>query len=101
MPLDPRLHAIGQNADNTMRWTVVSMMRGARERKRKALDRITIPQAAHDQISELMSTGASLIISDEGLGARRQRHRLHRADALEACRWRAGHERPSRTNYAL
>ena len=68
MPLGTHVFtAIGQNADNTMRWTVVSMMRGAANAA-EALDRITIPQAAHDQISELMSTGASLIISDEGLG---------------------------------
>ncbi len=33
-----------------------------------ALDRITIPPDALDQISELMSVGASLIISDQGLG---------------------------------
>ena len=33
-----------------------------------ALDRINIPQDALDRISELMSPGASLIISDQGLG---------------------------------
>ena len=34
----------------------------------QALDRVTIPPEALDQISELMSPGASLIISDQGLG---------------------------------
>jgi hypothetical protein len=33
-----------------------------------ALDRVTIPQDTLDRISELMSPGASLIISDKGLG---------------------------------
>ena len=34
----------------------------------EALDRVTIPPDALDRISELMSPGASLIISDQGLG---------------------------------
>jgi hypothetical protein len=34
----------------------------------EALSRVTIPQDAVDRISELMSAGASLIISDQGLG---------------------------------
>jgi L,D-transpeptidase catalytic domain len=33
-----------------------------------ALDRITVPQDALDRISELMSPGAALLISDKGLG---------------------------------
>jgi lipoprotein-anchoring transpeptidase ErfK/SrfK len=33
-----------------------------------ALDRVTIPQEAIDRISELLTPGSSLIISDEGLG---------------------------------
>jgi hypothetical protein len=33
-----------------------------------ALGRITIPQDTLDRISELMSPGASLVISDKGLG---------------------------------
>jgi hypothetical protein len=33
-----------------------------------ALDRISIPQDAVERISDLMSPGASLIISDQGLG---------------------------------
>jgi lipoprotein-anchoring transpeptidase ErfK/SrfK len=60
--------AIAQNADNaSMRWTVVSTAPSG-PRAADALDRITIPQSAIDQISELMSAGASLIVSDEGLG---------------------------------
>jgi hypothetical protein len=34
-----------------------------------ALSRVTIPQEALDRISRLMSPGASLIISDKGLGS--------------------------------
>jgi len=34
----------------------------------EALARVTIPPDALDRISELMSPGASLIISDKGLG---------------------------------
>ena len=44
---------------------------GAGRRRRtanQALERVTIPPEALDRISELMSPGASLIISDQGLG---------------------------------
>jgi hypothetical protein len=34
----------------------------------EALDRVTIPPEALERISELMSPGASLIVSDQGLG---------------------------------
>ena len=34
----------------------------------EALDRIVIPPEALEQISELMSPGASFIVSDQGLG---------------------------------
>ncbi len=77
-----------QDDNTTMRWNVVSMAGTASIRKpekgkkaepapkpvgpastaAEALDRVTIPQAALDRISELMSPGASLIISDQGLG---------------------------------
>jgi hypothetical protein len=33
-----------------------------------ALERVSIPQEALDRIGELMSPGASLVISDKGLG---------------------------------
>ena len=35
----------------------------------EALARVTIPPEALERISELMSAGASLIISDQGLGS--------------------------------
>ena len=61
--------ALALKDDNTMRWTVVTAApSGARSGPEAALDRITIPPATRDQISELMSPGASLIISDKGLG---------------------------------
>src|SRR5262249_23741953 len=85
--------ALAVNDDNTtLRWNVVSMpgaakpapvkksVKGKRveapaapvvgppSNAKEALDRVTIPQDALDRISELMSPGASLIISDKGLG---------------------------------
>jgi lipoprotein-anchoring transpeptidase ErfK/SrfK len=86
--------AIGLTDDKTtLRWNVVSMPgsgaaapavkkveKGKRgepvaatpaptsSNAKVALDRINIPQDALDRISELMSPGASLIISDQGLG---------------------------------
>jgi lipoprotein-anchoring transpeptidase ErfK/SrfK len=85
--------ALAVKDDNTtMRWNVVSMPGAAAQVKKveakkpekgakvepiilsasnaaEALDRVTIPQDAIDRISELMSPGASLIISDQGLGS--------------------------------
>jgi lipoprotein-anchoring transpeptidase ErfK/SrfK len=83
--------ALAINEDNTsFRWTVMSMPGGGpapvkkSERGKKAeppppavhpsnateaLGRVTIPQDALDRISALMSPGASLIISDKGLGS--------------------------------
>jgi lipoprotein-anchoring transpeptidase ErfK/SrfK len=80
--------ALAFNDDNTtLRWTVTTVpTSGAMTyTKRKngepaqapagppssaagALDRITIPQGALDRISGLVSAGASLVISDKGLG---------------------------------
>jgi lipoprotein-anchoring transpeptidase ErfK/SrfK len=75
--------ALSFKDDNmTMRWTVVSMPGSAAKPEKgkrvepvaaasnatDALDRVNIPQDALDRISELMSPGASLIISDQGLG---------------------------------
>jgi hypothetical protein len=83
--------ALALKDDNTtLRWNVVSMpgsgaapAKKAEKGKRgepvvatpaptsnatAALDRINIPQDALDRISELMSPGASLVISDQGLG---------------------------------
>jgi lipoprotein-anchoring transpeptidase ErfK/SrfK len=60
--------------DTSMRWTVMSMASSQKAapvshpNATAALDRITIPQAALDRISELAGPGTSLIISDHGLG---------------------------------
>jgi lipoprotein-anchoring transpeptidase ErfK/SrfK len=84
--------ALAVNEDNaTLRWTLVTVPNNTaaakKPRARKkgepmvaaaptlppstaagALDRITIPEEALDRIAELMSPGASLVISDQGLG---------------------------------
>ena len=84
--------ALAVNGDNTtLRWNVVSMpgagsppvkksakgkrveapaapVVGPASNATEALGRVTIPQDALERISELMSPGASLIISDKGLG---------------------------------
>jgi hypothetical protein len=67
--------AVGRKDDNAaLRWTVVSMASSQKAAPMSppnataALDRINIPQAAIDRISELATPGASLIISDQGLG---------------------------------
>jgi lipoprotein-anchoring transpeptidase ErfK/SrfK len=73
-----------QDDNTTMRWNVVTMPGSASARKSgknkavevtgpastaaQALDRVTIPPEALERISELMTPGASLIISDKGLG---------------------------------
>jgi hypothetical protein len=87
--------ALGANDDNTtFRWNVISMPGGGTTPVKKAekgkdktkkvevappapvhassaseaLERVAIPQEALDRIQPLMSPGASLIISDKGLG---------------------------------
>ena len=78
--------ALALKDDNTtLRWHVVSLASGGYARRsgsgkrvmepmlpasnpNHALERVTIPPEALDRISELMSPGASLIISDQGLG---------------------------------
>jgi hypothetical protein len=57
--------------EQKVRWNVVSVPSKAGEATLSAaaaLDRITIPQDAQERIASLMSTGASLIVSDQGLG---------------------------------
>jgi hypothetical protein len=88
--------ALGVNDDNTtLRWNVMSMPGGGSEPAKKlgkrsekvkkaevpppppayasdaadALSRVIIPQETLDRISQLMSPGASLIISDKGLSS--------------------------------
>ena len=75
LPLGTHVFTAIARKDDTasLRWTVVSM--GSSQKTAPvshpnavaALDRITIPQAALDRISELAAPGASLIISDQGL----------------------------------
>jgi lipoprotein-anchoring transpeptidase ErfK/SrfK len=84
--------ALAVNEDNaTLRWTVVTVPNNTAPAKKPqtgkkgepvvaaapalppstaagALDRVTIPEEALDRIAELMSPGASLVISDQGLG---------------------------------
>ncbi|MET0633950.1 MAG: L,D-transpeptidase [Xanthobacteraceae bacterium] len=83
--------ALAVNEDNaTLRWTVVTVPNNIAPAKKPqagrkgepvvaapslppstasgALDRVTIPEEALDRIAELMSPGASLVISDQGLG---------------------------------
>jgi lipoprotein-anchoring transpeptidase ErfK/SrfK len=61
-------YAVASEA-NAVRWTVVSIPSAtATSSAADALDRISIPQDAVERISDLMSPGASLIISDQGLG---------------------------------
>ncbi|GIL00573.1 MAG: L,D-transpeptidase [Alphaproteobacteria bacterium] len=56
-----------------VRWNVVSMPSSSRSAEPvppagAALDRIAIPQDARERIAALLSAGASLIVSDQGLG---------------------------------
>jgi hypothetical protein len=83
--------ALAVNDDNTtLRWNVVSMPGAGPAPAKKsakgkhvepppapvrpasnateALERVSIPPEALERISELMSPGASLVISDQGLG---------------------------------
>jgi hypothetical protein len=54
---------------NSVRWTVVSVPSAtSTSSAADALDRISIPQDAVERISDLMSPGASLMISDQGRG---------------------------------
>jgi lipoprotein-anchoring transpeptidase ErfK/SrfK len=76
--------ALALNDDDTMRWNAVTLATGATappargrtmepaavgkpSAAAEAIERVNIPQEAIDRISELMSPGASLIISDQGL----------------------------------
>jgi hypothetical protein len=58
--------------DGHVRWSVVSVPSSARAPRLDAgaaLDRIAIPEDVRARISALMSAGASLIVSDNGLGS--------------------------------
>jgi hypothetical protein len=56
------------NGGRALRWSAVSMDEGQLAAG-AALDRIVIPQGVADRISEVISPGSSLIISDEGMSA--------------------------------
>jgi hypothetical protein len=83
--------ALALKDDNTLRWNVVTVLSrvatatttkgkkktepapapapvAAASTASEALARVTIPADAIDRVSELMSAGASLVISDQGLG---------------------------------
>jgi lipoprotein-anchoring transpeptidase ErfK/SrfK len=65
--------AIGTKGDAALRWNVVSVSSGKAApgvppTAGSVLDRITIPQATLDRVSELTTAGISLIVSDQGLG---------------------------------
>ena len=77
--------ALSSNDDDTLRWNVVTVPTdwsrssgkgrtdepvsiGKPSAAADVLDRVTIPQEAINRISELVSEGASLIVSDQGLG---------------------------------
>jgi lipoprotein-anchoring transpeptidase ErfK/SrfK len=77
--------AVELNDDDSMRWNVVTLPAGWTRPGRRsssdeqpsigkpsspaeALDRVRLATDVHNRISDLMSTGASLIISDEALG---------------------------------
>jgi hypothetical protein len=55
-----------ETTESSARWSVVTMT--PKLTAADALDRITIPPEAVERISSLMTTGASLIITDHGLG---------------------------------
>jgi lipoprotein-anchoring transpeptidase ErfK/SrfK len=77
--------ALAVNDDDSMRWNVITVPTtwnrtagrrngaellsvGKPSTAAEALGRVTIPQDAFERITELMSPGASVIISDQGLG---------------------------------
>jgi lipoprotein-anchoring transpeptidase ErfK/SrfK len=66
VPLGTHVFTALEVDEHNVRWSVVSP--APKTSAAAALDRITIPQDAIDRISELMSAGASLVISDQGLG---------------------------------
>ena len=77
--------ALDTNDDDSMRWNVVTVPTAPASRSRfgdpsaelvsvgrpssaaEALERVSVPPEASERISELLSVGASVIISDQGL----------------------------------
>jgi lipoprotein-anchoring transpeptidase ErfK/SrfK len=66
LPLGTHVFTAMATNEDTARWSVVSV--APKATASDALDRITIPPEAIERISTLMTTGASLIITDHGLG---------------------------------
>jgi hypothetical protein len=65
--------ATAQDEDKkTLRWTVVSMPTSLPAKSqwvasaKEAFDRLEIPKEAVDRVSELVSVGATIIITDQG-----------------------------------
>jgi lipoprotein-anchoring transpeptidase ErfK/SrfK len=67
LPLGTHVFTAMDAKEDSARWSVISMT--PTSNAAAALDRITIPQEAIERISALMTAGASLIISDHGLGS--------------------------------
>ena len=65
-PIGTHVFTAMETTESSARWSVVTMT--PRMAAADALDRITIPSEAVERISALMTTGASLIITDHGLG---------------------------------
>jgi lipoprotein-anchoring transpeptidase ErfK/SrfK len=66
LPLGTHVFTAMATTEDSARWSVVSMT--PKTAAADALDRIAIPPEAIERISSLMTTGASLIITDHGLG---------------------------------
>jgi lipoprotein-anchoring transpeptidase ErfK/SrfK len=66
LPLGTHVFTAMDAKEDSARWSVVSM--APKTSASAALDRITMPEEAVERISALITAGASLIISDHGLG---------------------------------
>jgi lipoprotein-anchoring transpeptidase ErfK/SrfK len=66
LPLGTHVFTAMDVKDDSARWSVVSMT--PKSAAADVLDRITIPPEAIERISTLLTTSASLIITDHGLG---------------------------------
>ena len=66
LPLGTHVFTAMDVKEDSARWSVVSV--APKTSAAAALDRITIPEEALERISALITAGASLIISDQGLG---------------------------------
>jgi len=67
LPLGTHVFTAMDAKEDSARWSVVSMT--SKASAGAALDRITMPEEAVERISAMVTAGASLIISDHGLGS--------------------------------